>query len=82
MINVEGHVHYNATLGKVVLGCLGKGAEKATKQQFSTASTSVHAARFLTIKILILHSHSENLYLIYFIYKYIIYLYVSMCKYI
>lgn len=29
MINVEGHVHYNATLGKVVLGCLGKGAEKA-----------------------------------------------------
>lgn len=86
MINVEGHVHDDATLGKVVLGCLGKGAEKAwekaTKQQFSTASTSVHAARFLTIKILILHSHSENLYLIYFIYKYIIYLYVSICKYI
>lgn len=44
----EGHVHDDATLGKVVLGCLGKVAkkarEKATTQQFSTASTSVPAA--------------------------------------
>lgn len=69
MIDVEGHVHDDATLGNVVLGCLGKVAEKAwgkaTKQQFCTASTSVPAARFLTIKILILHSHSENIFKIY-----------------